>query len=141
MTLAVKRLTDTAKLPTKGSEWSAGFDLYADEDCIVFPAGSRKLVSTGISAAIDSDKVGLIWPRSGIAVKTGIQTGAGVIDADYRGEIKVLLFNFGDSAFEIKRGDRIAQLLIVPVYGQSVVEVDDLSYTARGAFGFGSTGD
>lgn len=143
MTLIVKRLTDTAKLPTKGSDGAAGFDLYADEDCAVYPhpmAESRRLVSTGIALSIDPGKVGLIWPRSGIAVKFGMETGAGVIDSDYRGEIKVLLFNFGNSAFEIKRGDRIAQLLIVPVYGQSVVEVDDLSDTARGVFGFGSTG-
>lgn len=159
MTLAVKRLTETAKLPTKGSDGAAGFDLYADEDCKIDsvywpgikPAISRKLVSTGIAVAIDPGKVGLIWPRSGMAVKSGImtnagveelreKTGAGVIDSDYRGEIKVLLFNFGESVLEIKRGDRIAQLLIMPVYGQSVVEVDDLSDTARGIFGFGSTG-
>lgn len=148
MTLVVKRLTETAKLPTKGSDGAAGFDLYADENCkihpiywpLIKPSISRRLVSTGIAVAIDPDKVGLIWPRSGISVKYGIKTGAGVIDSDYRGEVKVLLFNLGDSVFEIKRGDRIAQLIIIPVYGQSVVEVDDLSDTERGIFGFGSTG-
>lgn len=142
MTLRVKLLTDTAIAPKKSTEGSAGFDLYADEDCFLDANydGSRKAISTGIAVAIDQDKVGLIWPRSGMAAKYGIDTGAGVIDSDYRGEVKVLLFNHGYSALEIKRGDRIAQLLIMPVYGQSVVEVDDLSDTARGILGFGSTG-
>ncbi len=141
MTLLVKLLTETATVPTKGSEFAAGWDLYSDEDCIIDRHGDRNLVSTGIALAIDPDKAGLIWPRSGIAVKGGIDTGAGVIDSDYRGEVKVLLFNHGNAPFRINRGDRIAQLLIVPAYSQSVVVVDDFEgITARGKNGFGSTG-
>lgn len=140
MTLLVKLLTKTAAVPTKGSDGAAGLDLYADEDCEI-PFGGRRLISTGISAAIDPDKVGLIWPRSGIAVKGGIDTGAGVIDSDYRGEVKVLLFNHGYTAFTINRGDRIAQLLIVPAYAQTIRVVDEFDgETARGENGFGSTG-
>lgn len=139
MTLLVKLLTDTARAPTKATDGSAGFDLYADEDCRLGPS-SRKAVSTGIAVGIDPDKVGLIWPRSGMATKHGIDTGAGVIDSDYRGEVKVLLFNHGDWSFEIKRGDRIAQLLIVPAYGQTVVVTDKMGRTSRGKNGFGSSG-
>lgn len=143
MTMLVKLLTETATVPTKGSEFAAGWDLYADEDCCLDPNfdGARKAISTGIAVAIDPDKVGLIWPRSGIAVKCGIDTGAGVIDSDYRGEVKVLLFNHGDKPFRVNRGDRIAQLLIVPACGQTVVVVDEFEgKTARGENGFGSTG-
>ena len=139
MTLLVKLLTETATVPTKGSEFAAGWDLYADQDCSWI--GSRYLVSTGIAVAIDPDKVGLIWPRSGLAAKWGIDTGAGVIDSDYRGEVKVLLFNHGDSLFQIKRGDRIAQLLIVPACGQTIKVVSEFAgTTTRGENGFGSTG-
>ncbi len=143
MTLKVKLLTSTAKAPTKATDGSAGFDLYADEDCSLdaIYEGARKTVSTGISVAIDPDKVGLIWPRSGLAAKHGIDTGAGVIDSDYRGEVKVLLFNHGHVPFDIRRGDRIAQLLIVPAYGQSVEIVDELDDTERGGNGFGSSGN
>lgn len=141
MTLLVKLLTETATVPTKGSEFAAGWDLYADEDCFIGVFGNRKLVSTGIAVSIDPDKVGLIWPRSGIAAKCGIDTGAGVIDSDYRGEVNVLLFNHGNKPFRVNRGDRIAQLLIVPAYGQTVVVVDEFEWkTARGENGFGSTG-
>ena len=140
MTLLVKLLTKTATVPTKGSEFAAGWDLYADENCQI-SFGERKLVSTGIALAIDPDKVGLIWPRSGIAAKCGIDTGAGVIDSDYRGEVKVLLFNHGNVPFRINRSDRIAQLLIVPAYDQSIVAAYEFAEkTARGENGFGSTG-
>lgn len=142
MTLRVKLLTGTAKAPTRATDFSAGFDLYADEDCCLDACydGARKAVCTGVAVAIDPGKVGLIWPRSGMAAKLGIDTGAGVIDSDYRGEVKVLLFNHGSSPVEIRRGDRIAQLLIVPVYGQSVEVVDELDDTGRGGKGFGSSG-
>lgn len=141
MTLLVKLLTKTATVPTKGSEFAAGWDLYADEDCLIAECGKRRLVSTGIALAIDPDKVGLIWPRSGIADKCGIDTGAGVIDSDYRGEVKVLLFNHGDAPFQIKRGDRIAQILIFCACGQTVNVVTRFPVaTARGKNGFGSTG-
>jgi dUTP pyrophosphatase len=140
--MRIKRLTDTAIAPTYATDGSAGLDLYADEDCILDSVydGGRKVISTGISVEIDADKVGLIWPRSGIAVKNGIDTGAGVIDSDYRGGVKVLLFNHGEYAYKIKRGDRIAQLLIVPCYRPNIVAVDNLDETERGEAGFGSSG-
>jgi dUTP pyrophosphatase len=141
MTLLVKLLTETAIAPKKGSDGAAGWDLYADEDCWIGSTGARRLVSTGIALAIDPDKVGLIWPRSGLAVKNGIDTGAGVIDSDYRGEVKILLFNHGDKPFRVRAGDRIAQLLIVPAYGQTIKIVEEFAgTTARGENGFGSTG-
>lgn len=136
--LHTKRMTKTAKLPTRATDGSAGLDLYADENGRTF--FGRAVIRTGISVAIDPGKVGLIWPRSGLAVRDGIDTGAGVIDSDYRGEIKVLLFNHGENPITINRGDRIAQLLIVPVYLESVVEVSELPDSARGANGFGSSG-
>lgn len=148
--MKIKLLTPTATAPTYATDGSAGLDLYADEDCILDSVydGVRKAISTGIAVEIDADKVGLIWPRSGIAVKNGIDTGAGVIDSDYRGEVKVLLFNHGEYAYKIKRGDRIAQLLIVriaqllivPCYRPKIEIVDSLDETERGAGGFGSTG-
>ena len=133
----VKRLTETARLPTRGTPGSAGLDLYADEAVRIEP-GQRRLISTGISVAIPPHFVGLIWPRSGLACK-GITTDAGVIDADYRGEVKVLLVNLNDSPWDISPGMRIGQLLIQPVFPH-ITEVDELPDTERGASGFGSTG-
>jgi dUTP pyrophosphatase len=137
--LRVKRITKTARLPLKGSTNAAGYDLCADED-IAVPAGSKALVSTGLSMAIPQGYYGRVAPRSGLAVKNFIDIGAGVIDADYRGEVKVLLFNFGKEDFPIKRGDRIAQLVIEVVAPTEIVETEDLDNTERGEGGFGSTG-
>ena len=139
MPLFVKRLTETSTLPTRGTVMAAGLDLYADENLVV-PAGDRALVPTGIALALDPNTVGLIWPRSGLAVKYGIETGAGVIDADYRGEVKVLLINHSHSAYLAKRGDRIAQLLIQPAMKPALIEMAELPPSERGDSGFGSTG-
>lgn len=140
MTLPVKRLTDTARLPTRAHPGDAGLDLYADESVIVC-ASFRLLVSTGISVAIPSGYVGLIWPRSGLAAKHGISVDAGVIDAGYRGPVKVLVTNASkDNHYEIHRGDKIAQLLIQPVALMAPVEVDELDASERDAGGFGSSG-
>ena len=133
----VKRLTETARLPTRDTPGSAGLDLYADEAVRIEP-GQRRLISTGISVAIPPHFVGLVWPRSGLACK-GITTDAGVIDADYRGEVKVLLVNFSNNPLDISPGMRIGQLLIQPVFPH-ITEVDELPDTERGASGFGSTG-
>lgn len=138
--MKIKRLTDTAIAPTYATDGSAGMDLYADDDYAILVNGDFVVVSTGISVEIDADKVGLVWPRSGMAAKHGINTGAGVIDSDYRGELKILLFNHGDLTYQIKRGDRIAQLLIVPCYRPKIEVVDNLGETARGEAGFGSSG-
>lgn len=138
--LPVKRLTPTAILPTRAHPGDAGLDLYADESVIVC-ATCRLLVSTGISVAIPPGYVGLVWPRSGLAVKHWISVDAGVIDAGYRGVVKVLLTNSSRSNhYEINHGDKIAQLLIQPVSLLNPTEVDTLSATKREASGFGSTG-
>jgi len=137
--LKVKRLMAEATLPTRGTEKSAGIDLYSAEQVIVEP-GRYLTVETGIAVAIPVGQVGLIWPRSGWAAKYGIDTLAGVIDCDYRGGIGVVLVNHGDSDFQIDIGDRIAQLVIQPYSTFDVVEAASLPTTERGAGGFGSTG-
>ncbi|OMJ89317.1 hypothetical protein SteCoe_8520 [Stentor coeruleus] len=137
--LAIKRLSAKAILPTRGSVHAAGLDLYASEGMIV-SKNSRALVKTGLSLAIPPFHYGRIAPRSGLALNSGIDVGAGVIDSDYRGELCVLLFNFGENDFIVSEGMRIAQLIIEKILMPTVVEVDDLSSTERGGEGFGSTG-
>jgi len=138
--LPVKRLTETALLPTRAHPGDAGLDLYADEYAFVAYL-DRALVSTGISVAIPHGYVGLIWPRSGLAAKYGISVDAGVIDAGYRGPIKVLITNASTvQHYEINRGDKIAQLLIQPVSLMEPVDVDELNETERNGGGFGSSG-
>ena len=105
--LKILKLNPSAKLPTKGSEHSAGYDLSSVEDTLVEAKG-KKLISTGISMAIPVGNYGRVAPRSGLSVKNFIHVGAGVIDADYRGEVKVLLYNFSDVNFQINAGDRVA---------------------------------
>ena len=139
--LPVKRLTNTSKLPDKANLFDAGLDLYCDESEVVRLApGERKLFSTGISVAIPKGFVGLIWPRSGHAVKKGLDTMAGVIDAPYRGEVKVLLVNHSDEYQYYSPGDKIAQMLIQVIPDFTAVEVSDLDETSRGENGFGSSG-
>ena len=99
MTLNVKRITTTSILPTRATQGSVGYDLYADEDAVV-RAGGRGVISTGISVEVPQGTYGRIAPRSGLAVKNGIQVGAGVVDQDYTGELKVVLFNHGDKGAE-----------------------------------------
>ena len=126
-------------LPQYAHSGDAGADLTSAED-VVLPAGARRLVSTGIRLALPPGCAGLIWPRSGLAVKQGIDCGAGVIDSEYRGEVRVLLFNHSDQDFTIQKGDRIAQLLIQRVERVEFQQVDSLDDTTRGDGGFGSTG-
>jgi len=137
--LLVKRLSDKAKLPVKGSALAAGYDLSSAEK-ILIPARGKALVQTQISIAVPAGTYGRIAPRSGLASKFMIDTGAGVIDADYRGEVRVLLFNLSDKDFQVEEGDRIAQLILERIYTPDVLEVNDLEETLRGAGGFGSTG-
>jgi len=113
--------------------------LYAAKDTVV-PTRGKVLVDTDISMAVPEGTYGRIAPRSGLAAKHMIDTGAGVIDADYRGQVKVLLFNHGEKDFEVKEGDRIAQLVLERIYTPEVVEVKELEESVRGAGGFGSTG-
>ncbi|KAI1461911.1 dUTP pyrophosphatase [Annulohypoxylon moriforme] len=137
--LLIKKLSPNAKLPTRGSAFSAGYDLYAAQPTSI-PARGKALVETDISIAVPANTYGRIAPRSGLAAKHFIDTGAGVIDADYRGPVKVLLFNHSDADFAIAEGDRVAQLVVERIYTPEVVEVQELEESVRGAGGFGSTG-
>lgn len=138
MPLYITRLTETAQLPIRASEYAAGLDVYADETVTIHEY-HRAWVSTGLAIALDPYHVGQIWPRSGLAGH-GLDTSAGVIDADYRGEVKVLLVNGTPHKKVVHTGDRIAQLLIIPVARPEMVETEALPETERGANGFGSTG-
>ncbi|KAL2218686.1 putative Dut [Thermoascus aurantiacus ATCC 26904] len=137
--LLVKKLSEKGRAPTRGSAFAAGYDLYSAKDTVI-PAKGKGLVDTGIAIAVPEGTYGRIAPRSGLAAKNFIDTGAGVIDADYRGEVKVLLFNFSDEDFVVKEGDRIAQLVLERIYTPEVKVVDELEESIRGAGGFGSTG-
>lgn len=142
-----KRMTPTAIAPKKGSALAAGFDFSADiglgQDVMIYP-GRRALISTGIQMSMEPGTYMRIAPRSGLAFKNGIDVMAGVIDADYRGEIKILLINHGDTAFKVSHGDRIAQGIITKLASLPTVRhlgVDELlPETERGSNGFGSTG-
>jgi len=138
--MMVELVHDCAMVPTRATGGAAGFDLYSCEDTVVEPH-SRSLVETGIAIALPPNTVGLVWPRSGLAVKKGIDVGAGVIDEDYRGGVAVLLFNHTDDRFYVSVHDRIAQLVIQPVtYPKAMVTNGHLEKTERNMMGFGSTG-
>lgn len=137
--LYVKKLSEAGRLPQRGSDQAAGYDLFAAKDMEI-PAKNKAIVPTDISIAVPAGCYGRVAPRSGLAVKNFIDVGAGVIDADYRGPVGVVLFNFSDVAFPIKAGDRIAQLILERCETPEVLEVADLDATGRGAGGFGSTG-
>lgn len=139
----IKKLNDKAVVPTYGSEFSAGADLYACiDEPITIEAGKTVLVHTGIAMEIPVGYVGLVFARSGLASKKGLAPAnkVGVIDADYRGEIMVALHNHSDEARTIEAGERVAQIALLPFLAADFEVVDDLTDTARGAGGFGSTG-
>lgn len=141
-TLQIKQLTPDAVVPTYAHEGDAGMDLRASEEATI-PGGGRVLVGTGIAIALPHGHVGLVHPRSGLAAKHGITVlnAPGTIDAGYRGEVKVILLNTSDEAFNVAIGDRIAQLVVQKVEHPAVEVVALLDGdTARGAGGFGSTG-
>ncbi len=127
-------------LPRYAHKGDAGADLQAVETRVIAPRG-RELIATGIRLDIPEGYAGLIWPRSGPAVKLGLDCGGGVIDSHYRGEIKVLLFNHSNDEICIQSGDRIAQLIIQKVEAVKFILSDHLSETVRNTAGFGSTGD
>ena len=126
-----KKINEQAILPTRGSEFAAGLDLYAAVD-VVIPSRKFIGVSTGLATAIPLGYYGRIAPRSGLAAKFGIDTLAGVIDSDYRGELICMLANHSDKDFEVKAGDRIAQFVIEAIITPVPVFVEDLPQTARG---------
>ncbi|RKP31897.1 deoxyuridine 5'-triphosphate nucleotidohydrolase [Metschnikowia bicuspidata] len=139
--LKVYLRSEKATVPTKGSALAAGYDLYSSEDAVI-PAQGQGLVATDLSIIVPVGTYARVAPRSGLAVKHGISTGGGVIDADYRGEVKVVLFNHSTKDFEVRTGDRIAQLVLEKILNAEIVEIakEELDSTARGEGGFGSTG-
>jgi len=132
------QLHPAARLPTRGSREAAGLDLYSIAE-VTFAAGARAAVRTGLATAIPRGFYGRVAPRSGLAVKHGLDVLAGVIDSDYRGEIVCALINHGQEAFTLAAGERMAQLIIEAIITPVPVWVDSLDETARGAGGFGST--
>lgn len=142
--LKVKLLNDVAELPIRAHKTDAGMDLKSINQYTLMP-NEMKTISTGIAIALDVGYVGLIFSRSGMGkVRVNLSNAVGVIDADYRGEIKVMIQNEGTDPFEIMPGDRIAQLVILPVYTPTPTKYEgsdeDWNNTTRGANGFGSTG-
>ena len=142
-TVNIKKLDAKAVLPTYGSEYSAGADLYAclDEELVLQP-GETKMIHTGIAMEVPVGYAGLIYARSGLASKRGLAPAnkVGVVDSDYRGEFMVALHNHSSQPQAVAPGERIAQMVITPVLAVSFNEVDELEDTGRGAGGFGSTG-
>ena len=141
MSLGVKKLCYDAIVPTRGSDHSVGYDLYSSEDAMVPNQAGRAIVGTGITVVLPPGVYGRVAPRSGLAAKHCINVGAGVIDPDYTGEIKVILFNHGLKDFEIKKGDRIAQLILERCETPPIEEISIVEDTERGSGGFGSTGN
>jgi len=139
MSIRIKKLSPNAIIQTSGYGGAVGYDLYSNESVVV-PPTHRALVGTGIAMVLPDGVYGRVAPRSGLAVKHGIQVGAGVVDPDYTGEVKVVLFNHGDKDFEVKKGDRVAQLILERCETPEVEEVGTVEDTERGAGGFGSTG-
>ena len=139
MKVRVKRLDSNAQLPCHMTEGDAAVDLRSVESCVI-KAGQKHIVRSGLAFEIPKGYAGLVWDRSGLAAKHEIHTMAGVIDSNYRGEVRVVLKNFSDKDFEVSVGDRIAQMLIQPVQEIEVEDADELSETWRGDKGFLSSG-
>ena len=141
--LKFKFLNENAKLPSFGSDFAAGMDICSCEDLIILPQTSR-IVKTGLAISwegVDAQNYYLrIAPRSGLAVKNGIFVNAGVIDYDYRGEIGIVLYNSKNEDFVVKKGDRIAQMIMEKIMRPKIFQVEELDNTTRGSGGFGSTG-
>jgi len=143
MKINIKKLNENAIIPTYGSLGAAGADLYALlPDTLTIKSGETVLVGTGIAMEIPEGFVGLVFARSGLSTKKGLAPAnkVGVIDSDYRGEIKVPLFNQSSVSQTIEKGERIAQIVITPFLSAEFFEVDELDSTIRGTEGFGSTG-
>ncbi|HHI87814.1 MAG TPA: dUTP diphosphatase [Candidatus Cloacimonetes bacterium] len=140
--IKIQKLTATAKLPVKMTTHASGYDIFADIDEIIIPPKETAIVPTGFSMEIPTGYEAQIRPRSGLAAKhgIGILNAPGTIDADYRGEVKIILFNFGQEPYTINRDKRIAQMVIAKVEETEVVEVDKLKKTERNDGGFGHTG-
>ena len=139
MKIQIKKLNSKAKLPEYAHLGDAGMDLFSVESVTIKP-GEKVVCQTGIAMKIPDGYVGLIWDKSGIASKGGVKTMGGVIDSGYRGEVRVVLQNLSKEDYNIKEGDKIAQMLIQKVESPQIEEVEELDDTERGEGGFGSTG-
>lgn len=139
MKLQFKRLHPDAQLPRRQSEYAAGYDLHSVETVKLYP-GQRQAIRTGIAVALPEGTAGFLWPRSGMAVKQGADRLAGLVDADYRGEVLVALINHGLADIDIKSGDRIGQMVVSPVLTPEPEWAEELPDTVRGEGGFGSSG-
>lgn len=137
--LRIKLLSSDATVPKRGSAEAAGYDLSAAHNELI-PPGERRPIKTNVAVGIPLDHYGKIAPRSGLALRNGIDVLAGVIDRDYTGDVTVILLNTDKTPFEVKKGDRIAQLILHKISTPDVLVVDELSQTERGSGGFGSTG-
>ena len=143
MNIKVKKLKPDATVPSMGSKFAAGADLYSAEDAdVVIEPNETKFIGTGLAMEIPEGYVGLVYARSGLACKRGLAPAnkVGVVDSDYRGEIKVALHNHGKESQTVEKGERIAQMVIAPYLSVNYEEADELSETERGEGGFGSTG-
>ena len=141
--IRIKRLREGAQMPTYGTAFSAGADLYAClEQAVTIAPGETVKIPTGIALELPVGTAGLVFARSSLGTKRGLAPAnkVGVIDSDYRGELMVMLHNHGKEAQQIAHGERVAQLLVVPVFTPGFVEAEELSATLRGEGGFGSTG-
>ena len=143
MEMKIQRLTETAKIPERGSDAAAGYDLFADiAEATEIAPGETKMIGTGLAIAVPTGYFGGIFARSGLSCKEGLRPAncVGVVDADYRGEVKVALHNDSSVVRTIEPAQKIAQLVVVPFLAVEFDEVDALDDTERGAGGFGSTG-
>ena len=139
MKLKIKRLKPEGKIPTRAKSSDAGYDLYSVVDVLITPT-ARELVATGIAIEIPEGYYGRIAPRSGLAVKAGVDILAGVVDSGYRNEVKVVMINLGQGLVSVNKGDRIAQLIIEKCHDVEWEETEELSDSDRGEGGFGSSG-
>jgi len=139
MKIKFQKILDEAIIPHYAHPGDAGMDIFSAEETII-KAGERKSIRTGIKMGLPEGFVGLVWDKSGLALKNGIKTMAGVIDSGYRGEIGIVLTNLSGQDYKIEKGQKIAQMLVQKVERVEIEETKELSETKRGADGFGSTG-
>ena len=139
MEIKIKRLDKEVELPVYTKEHDAALDLRTNEEGLI-KAGQTRTFGTGLAFEIPKGHAGLVWDRSGLAAKNSVHTMAGVLDAGYRGELKIVLKNLSHEDFKVEKGMRIAQLVVQPVLNVNVREVEELEETERGATGFGSSG-
>jgi len=140
MKLQIQRIHPDAKLPSYAYEGDAGMDLFSVEDIAVAP-GEKVLVATGLKLAVPAGYAGFVWDKSGLAAKHHMKTMAGVLDSNYRGELKVVITNLGSQPYEVRSGEKVAQLVIAPIATPDVEEVDEIEANdIRGEKGFGSSG-